>query len=109
MSSDQRRFTIGSKRSSVYSAPTIIDGIGALSCVRVVIVRQDAMVSAAEVERLIPTVSRHLVYVWRAQGKLSPAGRRGRSPLYRWCDVVAVERDTRLSDPAHQRADAMVA
>lgn len=69
-----------------------------------VIVDRDAKVTAAEVERLIPTVSRHLVYVWRAAGKLEPTGMRGRSPVYRWGDVLDVERETRTADPASQRA-----
>jgi hypothetical protein len=66
--------------------------------------RRDVLVTAAEVERLMPSVSRHLVYTWRALGKLEPKSSRGRSPLYRWGDVLEVERATRLADPAAQRA-----
>lgn len=67
-------------------------------------VDRDAEVTATEIEQLLPTVSRHLVYVWRRAGKLEVKGRRGRSPLYRWGDVVDVERETRTADPASQRA-----
>lgn len=61
----------------------------------------DAHVSAVEAAGYRPMktagVCRHLIYFWRAEGKLRQVGRRGRSPLYRWGDVLAVERDTRLS------------
>lgn len=59
------------------------------------------LLTAREAETLLP-VTRHLVYLWRAEGKLSPAGRRGRSPLYRWQDLVAVERDARMSGKSHR-------
>lgn len=64
----------------------------------------DALVTAVEIEQELPTVSRHLVYVWRANGRLEVRGKRGRSPLYRWGDAVALEAETRLADPAGQRA-----
>jgi hypothetical protein len=64
----------------------------------------ETLVTALQASRILPTVSRHLIYVWRAQGKLHPHGMRGRSPLYRWSDITAVERQTRTSDPAGQRA-----
>lgn len=64
----------------------------------------DRLVTAAEIAVLIPTVSRHLVYVWRGTGKLTERGKRGRSPLYRWGDVTALETATRRNDPAGQRA-----
>lgn len=61
----------------------------------------DALVSAREAEDYPPLraqrVTRHLIYIWRATGKLAPAGKRGRSPLYRFGDILRVERDTRLS------------
>lgn len=69
----------------------------------------DDLVTAADVARMMPTVSRHLVYVWRSQGKLTPQETRGRSPLYRWGDVLAVETRTRLDDPAQQRASQPIA
>ena len=53
-------------------------------------------VTAAEAARLLG-IDRHLIYVWRGRGKVSPVGQRGKSPLYRWADLVAVERDTALS------------
>lgn len=64
----------------------------------------EQLVTAVQIAEKIPSVSRHLVYVWRGQGKLQPQGRRGRSPVYRWSDVVAVEEATRAADPAAQRA-----
>lgn len=70
---------------------------------RVVTVDRDTLVTAVQIEQQIPTVSRHLVYVWRAAGKLMAKGKRGRSPLYRWGDVLDVERSTRQADPAGQR------
>jgi hypothetical protein len=64
----------------------------------------ETLVTATEASKLLPSVSPHLVYVWRAAGKLHPRGMRGRSPLYRWSDIVAVEWQTRAADPAGQRA-----
>jgi len=57
----------------------------------------DTRVTAAEAALLLGDVSRHLIYFWVAAGKLAPVGKRGRSPLYRWGDLVAVELATRLS------------
>lgn len=58
----------------------------------------DTLLTAAEVEAFTtvqetgkPTISRHLVYMWRGAGLLEPKGARGRSPLYRWDEVQAVE------------------
>lgn len=64
------------------------------------------LITAAEIDRLIPSVSRFLVGMWRRSGKLQVHGMRGRSPLYRWSEVVEVERQTRQQDPAHQRSMA---
>lgn len=69
----------------------------------------DALVTAADIARLIPSVSRHLVYVWHGRGKLTARERRGRSPMYRWGDVLDVEARTRLDDPAQQRASQPIA
>jgi hypothetical protein len=59
---------------------------------------EDRLLTAAEVETVTtipetgkPAISRHLVYMWRAAGLLEPRGMRGRSPLYRWSDVVTVD------------------
>lgn len=68
-----------------------------------------ALVTAREVELVLPSVSRHLVYLWRDQGRLTAHGKRGRSPLYRWGDIIDVERDTRRADPAGQRRSQLVA
>lgn len=64
----------------------------------------DQLVTAVEIQHLMPTVSRHLVYMWRGTGRLAERGKRGRSPLYRWGDVTALEATTRAADPAGQRA-----
>jgi hypothetical protein len=66
-----------------------------------VIVNLDALVSAREAAGYPPMahngVCRHTIGMWKTLGKLSPVGMRGRSPLYRWGDVLQVERDTRCS------------
>ena len=59
------------------------------------------LLTAREAETLLP-VTRHLVYAWRADGRIKPAGKRGRSPLYRWADLVAAERNTRVSGKSHR-------
>jgi hypothetical protein len=64
----------------------------------------NTLVTAVEIERQLTTVSRHLVYLWRSQGRITERGKRGRSPLYRWADVVRAEAETRTADPAGQRA-----
>lgn len=60
-----------------------------------------AKVTAAEAARLLG-IDRHLIYVWRAAGKIEPVEKRGRHPLYRWCDLVQVERDTRTSGRSYR-------
>ena len=57
----------------------------------------DALVTAAEAAAQLPGVSRHLIGMWVTNGKLAARGRRGRSPLYRWGDVLAVEAAMRNS------------
>lgn len=66
-------------------------------------VPDDTLLTAVEIEQLMPTVSRHLVYLWRGTGRLEQRGKRGRSPLYRWRDVAELEAATRQADPAGQR------
>jgi hypothetical protein len=63
----------------------------------------DAEVTAVEASKMLG-VDRHVIYMWRALGKVEPVGSRGRSPLYRWGDLLAVESKTRANDPAGQRA-----
>lgn len=50
-------------------------------------------------------VCRHLIYLWRRQGRITPVGKRGRSPLYYWGDILQVERDTRCSDSSYRTAE----
>lgn len=47
-------------------------------------------------------VCRHTIASWRATGRLEVRGKRGRSPLYRFGDVLQVERDTRVSGQSHR-------
>jgi hypothetical protein len=60
-------------------------------------VNLDALVTATEAASVMPSVSKHLIGMWVANGKLEAKGRRGRSPLYRWGDVLAVEATMRNS------------
>lgn len=57
----------------------------------------DALVTATEVHAVWPDVSVQLIGMWVRHGKLEPKGRRGRSPLYRWGDVTAVEAAVAMS------------
>lgn len=66
----------------------------------------DALVTAPEITVLMPDVSRHLVAMWARSGQLTVRGRRGRSPLYRLGDVMAVERAMRLSGRGRPRGNA---
>lgn len=63
------------------------------------IVNLDAQVTAREAQDWLKTarVCRHTIAWWRATGRIKPVGRRGRSPLYRWGDVLAVEHAARSS------------
>lgn len=61
----------------------------------------DALITGAQAARLVG-VTRAAVCTWRSTGRLQPQGQRGRSPLYRFADVLAVERDTRRSGKSHR-------
>jgi len=69
-----------------------------------VIVNLDAHVSAIEAADWLAEagVCRHRVYAWRSQGRFEPVGQRGRSPLYRWGDVLQAEAETRMSGLSHR-------
>jgi hypothetical protein len=62
----------------------------------------DALVAAKEAQAQLG-VSLSLICMWVSQGKLQVRGHRGRVKLYRWGDLLQVERDTRRNDPAGQR------
>lgn len=66
---------------------------------------RDARVTAAEAATLLPGLTRHAVYMWVQSGKLAPVGKRGRSPLYRWGDLVDVECSTRMSVRSSRNLD----
>lgn len=51
---------------------------------------RDHEVTATEAAQLLP-ISVQLISMWKHNGKLQPAGRRGRSPLYRFGDLVKLE------------------
>lgn len=51
---------------------------------------RDYLLTATEATTLLP-ISVQLVSIWKAQGKLKPVKHRGRSPLYRFGDVMDVE------------------
>jgi hypothetical protein len=69
-------------------------------------VNLDALVTAPEIHAVMPDVTRHMVGMWVRQQRLAPRGHRGRSPLYRLGDVLAVERNTRESGRGRPRAGA---
>lgn len=61
----------------------------------------DALVTAREAQDYpalrAARVCRHLIGMWRHAGRLTVKGQRGRSPLYRFGDILRAERDTRVS------------
>jgi len=71
-----------------------------------VIVNLDALVTAREAQdyRALRAhhVCRHLIGMWRHAGRLTVQGKRGRSPLYRFGDILRAERDTRVSGSSHR-------
>lgn len=63
----------------------------------------DALVTAAEAAPQIK-VTVAAICMWRNRGKLTVAGYRGRSPLYKYRDLLLVERDTRHNGGRRQAA-----
>jgi hypothetical protein len=63
----------------------------------------DALVTATEAATRLPDVSRHLIGMWERLGKIGRRDMRGRSPLYRWGDILAVEADMRTSGRGRPR------
>lgn len=61
----------------------------------------DALITGAQAARLA-NVTRANVCAWVTAGKLTAKRHRGRSPLYRLGDVLAVERETRQSGKSHR-------
>lgn len=64
----------------------------------------DAQVSAREAATWLKAakVCRHRIYAWRREGRIGEVGKRGRSPLYRWGDVLQAEFDTNASGLSHR-------
>lgn len=64
----------------------------------------DVLVTATEAAASphLKGVCRHLIGMWKTLGKLTVKGRRGRSPLFRYGDILDVERDTRRSGHSHR-------
>ena len=69
----------------------------------------DALVTAREAQDhpglKAQRVCRHTIAWWRSSGRLTVRDRRGRSPLYRFGDVLQVERDTRLMTKHSHRSE----
>lgn len=85
-------------RSSTSLSSALRPQVGALFCVSgQVTVDLDARVTAAEGARLLG-VERHVIYMWRRNGKVQAQDKR-----YRLGDLLVAERDTRRNDPAGQR------
>lgn len=65
----------------------------------------DALVTAADIAALLGSrgVTPATVYLWTSRKKIQSRGKVGRSHLYRWGDVVIVERETRANrqSPRH--------
>lgn len=51
-------------------------------------------------------ITADVVRQWKARSLIEAVGKRGRSPLFRWGDLLAVERDTRRSGYSHRRIAA---
>jgi hypothetical protein len=64
----------------------------------------DALVTATEAAASphLQGVCRHLIGMWKTRGKVEPRVMRGRSPLYRYGDLLMVERQTRRSGYSHR-------
>lgn len=66
----------------------------------------DALVTPREAEEhpalKAYRVTRHRIGQWAGQGRFPVCGRRGRSPLYRFGDILRAERDTRRSGSSHR-------
>lgn len=66
----------------------------------------DAHVTASEAVADPAMKAQHvtipLICMWRKLGKLRAVGKRGRSPLYRWGDILTVEAQTRMSGKSHR-------
>lgn len=69
---------------------------------------EETLVTGAEAARVLG-VTRYLVGMWKRDGKLTPKGRRGRSPLYRLGDVIDVDIAVRESGYSHRKRDRLAA
>jgi class 3 adenylate cyclase len=69
---------------------------------------EDALVTGAEAARAL-RVSRQVVAMWKATGKLEPKGRDGRSPLYRLGDVLDADIAARNSGYSHRKRRQLAA
>lgn len=66
---------------------------------------REALVTASyAAPRLGVTIA--CICMWRRDGKVEVKGKRGRSPVYRWGDLVAVEKQTRRSPYGRPRSTA---
>ncbi|GAA0738670.1 hypothetical protein Drose_04285 [Dactylosporangium roseum] len=61
----------------------------------------EADVTAAQAARALG-ISRQVVAMWKANGKIKPVRRKGRSPLYRFGDVIDANADALSSGHSHR-------
>ena len=69
---------------------------GVFACPGVTVSNHAALVTGAQAARLLH-VDPATICAWVKTGRLTATSRRGRSPLYRWGDLLDAERATRLS------------
>lgn len=69
---------------------------------------EEALLTGAEAARAVG-VTRHLIGMWKRDGKLIPKARRGGSPLYRLGDVIDVDIAVRESGYSHRKRRQTVA
>lgn len=62
----------------------------------------EAMVTAAQAARALG-VTRHLVGMWKLAGKIEPKKCKGRSPLYRFGDVIEANAEALASGYSHRQ------
>lgn len=62
-----------------------------------------ALVTAAEAARALG-VTRHVVGMWKVNGKIQPKKHRGRSPLYLLGDVIDANAEALASGYSHRQS-----
>ncbi len=62
---------------------------------------REALVTAAQAARALG-VTRHVVGMWKVNGKIEPRKHKGRSPLYRFGDVIDANAEALASGYSHR-------